>query len=105
MNLRVGQQVRIRFAPRTSRGLGARVTPGSVRWRSSDPAVASVTPDPSNELSATVNGHSPGVVLITSEAEIESEGRHTVPGATSLIVYDGALGHGSELSFGTPEDS
>ena len=103
MNLRVGQQVRVTFRPRARSGDGARVIPGSVYWRTANRSIATITPDPTNALSVLVLGREPGVVLVSVVADLEDAG--TAQGAAAVIVYEGANGHGSELSFGTPENS
>lgn len=56
MELKEGQRVVLTANPKTARGNVAGVEPGSVRWTSTDESVVSVTPDPANELSATVEG-------------------------------------------------
>lgn len=93
MELKEGQQTVVTATPRTRKGHPAQIEPGSATWESSDPAVASVTPDPNNELSATVTGEDGTEnesVVITLRADGRAgEGERPVIGTLSLVVTAG----------------
>lgn len=54
--LREGQQIPVSVTFKTKRGKAARYEEGTAVWETSNPDVATVTVDPSNELSAVVEG-------------------------------------------------
>lgn len=54
--IREGKRRRLKAIPKTRNGHAAAIEPGSMRWTSSDESVVTVTPDPTNELEADVDG-------------------------------------------------
>lgn len=56
MQIKEGQRFSVSVALKTARGHAAAIEPGTARFISSDESVVSVTPDPSSELKATVEG-------------------------------------------------
>lgn len=73
---------------------------GAPTWASSDPTVATVTPDPSDPLRATVTAVGPGVAQISVSVDADlSEGVRTLT-ATGAIEVVPAEAQTLELQFG-----
>jgi hypothetical protein len=73
---------------------------GPATWTSSDPAVATVTPDPTDSTRATVQGIAPGVAQITVTVDADlSEGVRplTASGAVEVVPAEAQT---LELVFG-----
>lgn len=103
-SLRENEQVRFTVTPRTAKGNVGKVQAGSVEWSSSDPAIATVEEDPTNELSAVVKAVGPegsATITFTADADL-SDGVRPVSGLGAVQVIAGDT-VGFSLEEGTPE--
>lgn len=108
MELREGQQVKVKASLRTKMGKKAAFQEGSVAWETSNPDVAQVTVNPEDELEATVrglDGEANEAVVITFRADgdpDEDEVREII-GTLDVVVTQGEAVV-VELSAETPSD-
>lgn len=101
------QKVGVTAAPVTSAGAPATIQPGSAVWASSDPSVATVEQDPSNELSAVVKAVAGAKgatqIKITADADL-GEGVRSIEASGAIeVVVPEAAGF-APLTFGAPQE-
>lgn len=101
------QKVGVTAAPVTATGAPATVQPGSAVWESSDPSVATVEQDPSNELAAVVKAV-PGAsgatqIKITADADMGDGVRNIEASGAIEVVVPEAAGF-APLTFSSPEE-
>lgn len=105
--LKDNQEVVVTAQAVDAKGNPAAIQPGTAKWTSSDETVATVTPDPANELSASVKAVGPvGVATISLSADADpSADVDTEISAAGEVAVVGGIGTGfAPLSFGTPTD-
>ena len=92
--LREGQQIVATVALKTKAGRPAAYQTGTAKWTSSADAVATVTPDPNNELSATIVGvdgsaNTPVLVTFTADGDPDADQERDVVATLDIVVTQG----------------
>jgi len=64
--------------------LGVPAPVSDIKWANSDPAVVTITPDPTDAFRVVVSAVAPGTAVITVEAETASG--KTIDGAYNVVV-------------------
>lgn len=107
MELREGQEVDVKLVLTTRSGRTAQHQEGSAVWESSNPDVATVTVDPTNELVAKimgVNGEGNQAVVITARVDGDPDGEvREIVASGDVVVTQGEAFVG-ELRFASPVD-
>jgi hypothetical protein len=108
MELKEGQRVRLKVAPKTARGHAASIEAGSGRWISSDESVVSVEQDPTNELAAIVRGLDGSAnesvsIEFRGDADRSAEGIREIVGTLAVVCTSGDAAV-VDITPGTPED-
>ncbi len=108
MELREGQKVSASASLKTAAGNDAAYQTGSAVWTSSDPAVASVEVDATNELAATIHGlngaaNTPVLVTFTADGDPDADQTRDVVATLDVVVTQGEAVV-AEITAGTPED-
>lgn len=98
------QFVEGQVSPVNRLGGPAKVEAGTVEYLSSDPSVASVEEDPSDETKFKIVAHAPGVCQVDISADADlGEGVSTVSGFVAVeVLPEAATGFG--VTFGAPQD-
>jgi hypothetical protein len=104
VTLQEGQRVHATVKPLSKHNNPAKVEPGSVSWQTSDPTVATVEQDATDELSAVITRRGEGEALITIKADGDlGEGVNPITGVgTVSCPAPGAASF--SIEFGVPED-
>ena len=99
------QTISVELKPLNRKGGTAAVEAGSVVWSSSDESVATVTPDPENELKATVTAIDLGSaqIFVSADADPDEDEVRTIEGS-GVIEVVAAEAETFEITFGEPQD-
>lgn len=106
--LREGQRIRATVALKTKGGNPAAYEKGTEKWGSSDPAVASVTPDAADPLQADVDGlnganNASVLVTFTADGDPDVDQARDVVATLDVTVTQGEAVV-AEISAGAPTD-
>lgn len=107
--LREGQQLELSVTLKTQSGNPASYQKGTAKFVSSDPAVASVDPDPSDELKATLKGldgssNTPVLVTFTCDGDPDDNESRDVVATLDVVVTQGEAVV-AEIEAGEPTDT
>lgn len=99
------QLIAVALTPVDRKGNPAAIQAGSVKWGVSDPTLATITPDPENELKATITPTGLGVVQVTASADADpSADVDTEINGSAALEIVAAEATGFELKFDEPTD-
>lgn len=90
-SMKENQEFDLTAAPKSASGKPTTIQQGTAEWTSSDESVATVTPDPANELSAKVKSVGVGEALITLKADGDTDEADTleITGVEAVVVTAG----------------
>ena len=107
MQLKEGQKVEVGVSLKTRGGHKGNIESGTAQWSSSDESIATVTPNPTDPLKATIRGvdgsdNSSATIEFRADADTGEGVRELIAAGTVTVTTGDAFV--ASMEFGTPED-